>query len=142
MHPEGRPMTEVRSKRVTVAGLGRFGGGIAVSRWLVEQGATVLVTDRASAADLADSVKQLEGLPIELRLGEHRAEDFTRADLVVASPAVPPANEFLVAARQAGVPVTTEVRLFVERCPATIVGVTGTKGKSTTTALLGRMLAP
>jgi UDP-N-acetylmuramoylalanine--D-glutamate ligase len=127
-------------KRVTVAGLGHFGGNIAASRWLVEQGAHVTVTDMASAEKLADSVKQLEGLPITWRLGEHRKEDFTQADLVVASPAIPTSNSYLQAAAKAGVPVTTEIRLVVERCPATIVGVTGTKGKSTTTALLGEML--
>lgn len=134
-------MQPIRGKRVTVAGLGRFGGGIAVSRWLVEQGAAfVLVTDKASADSLANSVKQLDGLPIEFRLGDQREEDFARADLVVASPAIAPANELLRAAKSAGVPVTTEIRLFVERCPATVLAVTGTKGKSTTTAMLGRML--
>ena len=80
------PMTDVRNKRVTVAGLGRFGGGIAVTRWLVEQGAgRVLVTDKDAADKLADSVKKLDGLPVEFRLGEHREEDFTSADLVVTS---------------------------------------------------------
>lgn len=134
-------MTDVRNKRITVAGLGRFGGGIAVTRWLVEQGAaSVLVTDKDPAEKLADSVKQLDGLPVEFRLGEHRKEDFAKADLVVTSPALPPTNEYLQAAFDAGVPVTTEIRLFVERCPCTIAGVTGTKGKSTTATLLHRML--
>src|SRR6266571_3072226 len=96
-------MDDLRNKRVTVAGLGKFGGNIAAARWLVEQGARVLVTDRTSADKLADSVKQLEGLPIDWRLGEHREEDFTSADLVVASPAIPPMNRFLTAARNAGV---------------------------------------
>jgi UDP-N-acetylmuramoylalanine--D-glutamate ligase len=129
-----------RNQRITVVGLGRFGGGIEVSRWLATQAAKVLVTDRERAEKLDESVKKLEGLPIEFRLGEHRKEDFTSADLVVTSPAVPPHNEFLQAAREAGVPVTTEIRLFVERCPCPILGVTGTKGKSTTTAMLGEML--
>jgi len=133
-------MNDLRNQRVTVAGLGRFGGGIAVSKWLVDQGATVLVTDQADPEALKDSVAQLAGLPIAYRLGEHREEDFTDADLVVASPAIPPGHKFLQAARAAGVPVTTEIRLFIERCPARILGVTGTKGKSTTTAMLGEML--
>ena len=133
-------MMELKNKRVTVAGLGRFGGGIAVSQWLVQQGARVLVTDQAKAEVLEDSVKQLDGLPIDFRLGEHREEDFASADLVVASPAMPPATPFLKAARSRSIPVTTEIRLFVERCFARILGVTGTKGKSTTTALLGQML--
>lgn len=133
-------MQEVSGKRVTVAGLGRFGGQIAAARWLVQHGASVVVTDHASADKLADSVKQLEGLPIEFRLGGHREEDFTSADLIVASPAIPPDNKYLESGRAAGVPITTEIRLFIERCPAAILGVTGTKGKSTTTAMLGEIL--
>jgi len=133
-------VTEVRGKRVTVAGLGRFGGQVAAARWLVEQGAQVLVTDRTPAEKLADSVRQLQDLPITWRLGEHRREDFEQADLVVASPAIPLTNEYLLAARGANVEITAEIRLFVERCPAAIIGVTGTKGKSTTSTLLGRML--
>jgi UDP-N-acetylmuramoylalanine--D-glutamate ligase len=129
-------------KRITVAGLGRFGGGIAVTRWLCSQGAKVLVTDLDTAENLSRSTGQLDGLPVEYRLGEHRDEDFTRADMVVASPAIPLQNKYLQAARSAGKIVTTEIRLFIERCPATIIGVTGTKGKSTTTAMLGRMLEP
>ena len=136
----GVQVQQVRDKRVTVAGLGRFGGGIAVARWLVEQGARVLVTDREPADKLAESVAKLDGLPIEFRLGEEREADFAGADLVVASPAIPPSSPYLKAARDAGVIVTTEIKLFVERCPATIVGVTGTKGKSTTTAMLGEIL--
>jgi len=133
-------MESLAGKQVTVAGLGRFGGGIAVTRWLCSQGATVLVTDLAPADQLEDSLRQLEGLKVDFRLGEHREEDFSRADLVVASPAIPPQNRYVQAARSAGKPVTTEIRLFIERCPARIIGITGTKGKSTTTAMLGKML--
>ena len=134
-------MLDLANKRITVMGLGRFGGGIAVAKWLVEQGAKVLVTDKDPADKLADSVSQLTGLPIEFRLGGHREEDFRSADLIVASPAVPLNNPFLQAARAAGVPITTEMCLFVERCPARrMLGVTGTKGKSTTTTMLGSML--
>jgi UDP-N-acetylmuramoylalanine--D-glutamate ligase len=133
-------MEDLKSKRVTVAGLGTFGGNLAAARWLVEQGAKVLVTDKSRPEDLAESVAQLQGLPINFRLGEHRTEDFTSADLIVASPAIPPTNPYLAAAREAGVPIVTEIMLFIERCPGTVLGVTGTKGKSTTTAMLGRML--
>jgi UDP-N-acetylmuramoylalanine--D-glutamate ligase len=133
-------MEELKGKRITVAGLGRFGGGIEVARWLVSQGARILVTDKEPAEKLKDSVALLDGLPIEFRLGEHRIEDFTKAELLVTSPAIPPHNRFIKAAVDAGVPVTTEIRLFVERCPCPILGVTGTKGKSTTTAMLGELL--
>jgi len=134
-------MPPLANQRITVQGLGYFGGGIAVARWLVSQGAKVLVTDSAPASKLADSLAQLQGLPITYRLGEHREEDFTQTDLVVASPAVPLTNKYLAAARSAGVPITTEIRLFTERCPSNLtLGVTGTKGKSTTTAMLAAIL--
>ena len=134
-------MTEVRGKRVLVMGLGRFGGGIAVTRWLVGQGATVTVTDTQSGGDLAESVARLAGVDVTLKLGGHDAGDFKSADLVVASPAVPPSNEFLQVAKAAGVPVTTEICLLVERLPTKLTfGVTGTKGKSTTATLLAMML--
>src|SRR5882724_3139648 len=107
-------MFDLSNKRVTVMGLGRFGGGIAVAKWLVGQGAKVLVTDKDPADKLAESVNQLAGLPIEFRLGEHREDDFRSADLIVASPAVPLNNPYLQGARAAGVPITTEMRLFVE----------------------------
>jgi UDP-N-acetylmuramoylalanine--D-glutamate ligase len=149
-------MESMAGKRVTVFGLGRFGGGIGVARWLAGQGARVVVTDQQPAEKLADSVAALRDAPVgvqsigfhpfefhpfEFHLGQQRAEDFAKVDLVVASPAIPPTNPMLAIARDAGTPVTTEIRLFVERCPGTILGVTGTKGKSTTSAMLGRMLA-
>lgn len=130
-----------KNKRVVVMGLGHFGGGIAVSRWFAQQGARVLVTDKESPEKLAPAKAELADLPLEYRLGEHRTEDFTSADLVVASPAVKRDNPFLLAAQNAGVPVTTEIVLFLERCRAKILAVTGTKGKSTTTAMLGKIVA-
>ncbi|GIW75485.1 MAG: UDP-N-acetylmuramoylalanine--D-glutamate ligase [Phycisphaerae bacterium] len=137
-------MKDWKNKRVTVLGLGRFGGGIAVARWLCQQGAKVLVTDRDDAQKLSDSVRQLQGLPVEFRLGidQQCVHDFTDTDCVVTSPAVKPDHEFLLAARDRGVPVTTEIYLFVQRCPAPVIGVTGTKGKSTTSRLIAEMLQP
>src|SRR5438876_11368376 len=107
-------MQSLAGKRVTVAGLGRFGGGINVSKWLVEQGARVLVTDMAKPEALDEAVRELRGLPIEMVLGQHREADFQETDLVVASPAVPPRSRFLDLARAKGVPITTEIRLFIE----------------------------
>ncbi len=128
------------NKHVTVAGLGRFGGAIAAAQWLAQHGAKVLVTDKSPADKLAASIRQLDGYPIQFRLGEHRQSDFTDCDLVVASPAIPPTNEYLQAARSHKVPVTTEICLFLERCPLPVVAVSGTKGKSTTSTLLAKML--
>jgi len=132
---------DLKNRRVTVAGLGKFGGGIGVARWLVGRGARVLVTDKAPAEKLLESIHKLDGLPIEFVLGEHRAVDFTDTDLVVTSLAVPPSSEFLSMAQSKSVPITTEIALFVERCKSRIVGVTGTKGKSTTSKLIELMIA-
>jgi UDP-N-acetylmuramoylalanine--D-glutamate ligase len=131
---------ELGGKRVTVAGLGKFGGNIAAARWLVEHGAKVLVNDQLPREKLESSIAQLADLPIEWQLGEQRMKDFTETDLIVASPAIPPHHPLLLAAQKAGVAVTTEIVLFINGCPAKIVAVTGTKGKSTTTALLGEIL--
>ena len=68
-------------RQVTVVGLGRFGGGVGVTRWLCGLGADVTVSDAASADDLAEPLADLEGLPVTLHLGEHVESDFTEADL-------------------------------------------------------------
>jgi len=127
-------------KRVTVMGLGRFGGGVGVTRWLAAAGARVLVTDKAPAETLAASLELIADLGVARRLGGHEPRDFRETDLVVVNPAVPESSEFLKIAREAGVPMTTEVNLFVERCPARCIGVTGSVGKSTITAMIGHLL--
>ncbi len=126
-------------KRVTVLGLGGFGGGAAAARFLVAQGAQVTVTDMKSEADLAGSLRALADLPLRYVLGEHRREDVTGVDLVVKNPAIPPTSEWLAAAREAGVPITSELVLGLERLDVPYAMVTGSKGKSTTSALLGAM---
>src|SRR4051812_50159685 len=83
-------LQDVRNKRVVVAGLGHFGGNVAAARWLVGQGARVLVTDKAPADKLSDSLERLKDLPIEYRLGEHRGADFSSAGPGRAPPPPPP----------------------------------------------------
>src|SRR5690349_17778943 len=75
-------------KKVLVMGLGRFGGGVGVAKWLAREGAVVTVTDMGTAGELAESVKALEGLPIAFKLGAHDVADFLGAELVVINPAV------------------------------------------------------
>ncbi len=134
-------MPEFKDRRVTVMGLGRFGGGVGAVRFLVAQGAHVTVTDMFPAEELLESLGQIAGLPLKLRLGEHRVEDFREADMVVVSPAIPADNRFVQAARDAGVPVTSEMNLFWERNRGQVAAVTGSNGKSTTTALLHAILS-
>lgn len=121
-------------------GLGRFGGGVGVARWLARQGARVTVTDLAPPEKLQRSLSELDDLPVTLRLGGHERRDFTECDLVVASPAVPRESAFLAAARDAGVPLTTEICLFAQRCPAPCVGITGSVGKSTIASMTAHVL--
>lgn len=130
----------LKGRRVLVMGLGRFGGGVGVTRWLAAQGAYVTVTDQAEVDVLEESLREIADLDATLRLGGHNERDFRAAELVVVNPAVREESEYLAAAREAGVPVTTEINLFVERCPARIVGVTGSVGKSTVTAMIGHVL--
>ena len=142
--PERTPAREAewfRGKRVTVAGLGRFGGGVGVTRWLAGLGADVTVSDIASPADLADSLGALEGLDLALHLGGHEEADFLETDLLVVNPAIPRHSPLVAAADAAGVTRTTEMNLFLERCVGRVVGITGTIGKSTTTAMAGRIAA-
>jgi len=123
-------------------GLGRHGGGVAAARWLAQQGAVVTVTDTASAEDLQSSVAELSDEPItHWRLGGHNAADFDRAEIVVVNPAVRPGNALVSAALTHGAQVTTELELFLERFPGRAIGVTGSNGKSTTTAMIASILA-
>lgn len=133
-------LSTLAGRRVTVMGLGLFGGGATVARFLARRGARVTVTDLRREAELAPALRSLEGLPVRFVLGEHREEDFSGTELVVANPAVPPQSPFLSAARAHGVPVSSEIALFLELCPARIAAVTGTQGKSSTCNTLHQLL--
>jgi len=122
-------------------GLGHFGGGVAAARWLARCGAVVTVTDLADEHVLAEALAALEGEPIAAyHLGAHREEDFRQADLVVVNPAVRPGHVLLEIARHGGARLATEIELFLERCPARVIGVTGSNGKSTTAAMAAAIL--
>jgi len=125
---------------VTVLGLGLFGGGEGAARYLAERGARVTVTDLKTAEELAPTLERLKGLPIRYQFGAHGLDELTRADLVVANPAVPRGSELLRACRAEGVPLSSPMNLFLALCRAPIAAVTGSVGKSTTAAMLAAML--
>lgn len=133
-------MSELRGKRALVMGLGVHGGGLGVTRFLVEQGADVTVTDLRSAEQLAPTLAQLADLPVRYVLGEHHDDDFRNTDLVIRNPGVPRESRYLEIARAAGAVIEMEMTLFFRLCPGPIIGITGTKGKTTTTLLTGAML--
>ena len=133
---------DLRGKRVTLLGLGTRGGGLGVARYLVSEGAEVTVTDRQPPEALAAPLAALAGLPIRYTLGGNDERDFTPpgTDLVVRNPGVPRRAPLLELARAHGIPVEMEMSLFFRACPAPIVGVTGTKGKTTVSTLIGELL--
>jgi UDP-N-acetylmuramoylalanine--D-glutamate ligase len=125
----------VRGKRVVVVGAAR--SGIAAAELLVRRGAAVTLTD---LRDQIEEEDRLRTAGVALELGGHHASTLADADLVVLSPGVPAHLPALDAARRAGVPVTGELELASRWLRGRIVAITGTKGKSTTTTLTGRML--
>lgn len=141
---------------VTVMGLGRFrqGSGVGAAKWLMRHGAQIVITDLKTREELQESVEEISAWYEEYRtadrkrdiyqpvfvLGEHRAEDFMDVDLVMQNPDVQRSSPFLQVAREHGVPIESDMSLFFRHCPFPICAVTGTRGKSTTTTLIGNML--
>ena len=126
---------DVTGKRVTVAGAAR--SGIAAAELLARRGAQVTLSETRHEVPEAGV---LLPLGVRLELGGHETETFTEADLVVLSPGVPPETAVVQAARDRGVPVIAEIELAYRWLQGRVIAITGTKGKSTTTALTGRML--
>ena len=136
-------MIDLKDKRVLVMGLGLHGGGLGVTRWLLKQGARVTVTDLRTAEDLKPTLEQLQDVQVEFVLGEHRETDFENADLIVRNPGVPRELRYLEIAREQGIPIRMELGLFTELLPRgmeQVIGITGTKGKTTTTLMTGAIL--
>ena len=134
-----QPPDWYRNKKVTVVGLGAFGGGAGVTRFLYSLGARLTVTDIKPAAELAKETAALADREIRWVLGEHRDEDLLEADLVVLNPAIPRGAPLVERCRKAGVPLETEMNLFFKHCRGKICAITGSNGKTTTTSLVAEM---
>jgi UDP-N-acetylmuramoylalanine--D-glutamate ligase len=133
-------MINIRGKRVLVMGLGLHGSGIAAARYAAQHGAIVRVTDLRSAQILAPSIQALAGLPVEYVLGQHRDEDFLWAEIVIPVPGVKRNSPYLQIARKHGAAIEQEIALFFQECPGRIIGITGTRGKTTTATLVYEIL--
>jgi UDP-N-acetylmuramoylalanine--D-glutamate ligase len=136
-------MNEIKfkDKKITVMGLGLHGGGLAVAKFLAKRGAIVTVTDLKTAKQLAKSIKQLRSYKIKYVLGKHDLADFVNADMVIKNPGVHGRNKFLEAARKHKVKIETDLSLFFQLCPSNkTIGITGTKGKSTTASLVYQII--
>jgi UDP-N-acetylmuramoylalanine--D-glutamate ligase len=125
------PLSAFDGRKVTVMGLGLFGGGKGLTEFLCGVGAEVTVTDLRTEEALAPVLAELEELPVRWVLGEHREEDFTGADIVFANPAVPRDSRLLALARRRGIPLETEMNLFFKHCPASICAGAGSSRTST-----------
>jgi UDP-N-acetylmuramoylalanine--D-glutamate ligase len=124
---------------VVVIGLAR--SGIAAASFLARRGARVVAADAKGEAEVGEEARALRGKGVRLELGPHRRETLAGASMVVVSPGVPWELPELQAARAQGVPVIAEIELAFRHLQGRVAAITGTKGKSTTTAALGAMLA-
>ncbi len=134
-------LTDFKNKKVLIMGLGLHGGGVGTAAFFAKLGSRVVVTDLKSSRELAPSIAALKPFRnISYHLGRHRTRDFKTADYVIQGPGVPDNSRFLKIAKKAGVTILSDVEIFFLVCPAPIIGITGTKGKSTTASLLCELL--
>jgi len=133
----------LKDQHVVILGLGRQ--GLALARYLAEVGAEVTISDLQGEDALADQLEQLAGiesetsLSINYALGGHPIRLLDDADLLCLSGGVPLDIPIVEEARERGVPLSNDAQIFLDRCPAPVIGITGSAGKTTTTALVGEM---
>lgn len=135
--------------KVSIMGLGSYkqGSGISAAKFFIARGDEVLITDLKNEKDLAHQVAELKNFCKKNKksapkfvLGRHDEKDFADADLVMRNPGVPKDSPYLKIAREHGAEIETDISIFMKNCPAQIVGVTGTRGKSTTATLIYEIL--
>jgi len=131
-------LQEISDKKVVILGLARE--GMALARFLAQRGVQVTVSDCKGVDALQKAVAELADLPIRFALGGHPLELLNDADAVFVSPGVPLDIPFLLEARSRSIPLSSETRLFAQNCPAPVIGITGSNGKTTTVTLVGEML--
>ncbi|MHB8053958.1 MAG: UDP-N-acetylmuramoyl-L-alanine--D-glutamate ligase [Candidatus Aminicenantales bacterium] len=128
---------DLQGRNVLVVGLARTGE--ATAEFLLRRGARVTITESKSLEALGPKAAALVRRGVKLETGGHTLASFLEADLIIPSPGVPRLPEFAAAIAR-GIPVRSEIELAAQTLKGTIVGITGTNGKSTTTTLLHRIL--
>lgn len=130
-----------KGKKITLMGLGLLGRGVGDAEFLAECGADLIVTDLKKKEDLEESLSRLSDFKnITYVLGEHRLEDFKNRDLIIKAAGVPLDSSYIAEAKKNNIPVRMSADLFAELSGAPIVGITGTRGKSTVTHLIAHIL--
>lgn len=120
-----------KDKKILIVGLGLQGGGVGLAKFFVDLEAKVSVTDKKTEQQLLESVNRLKDHDIRFTLGQHKEADFMNADIIFKGPSVSWRLPQLVSAKKKGVPVEMESSFFMSLCPAPIIGITGTRGKTT-----------
>lgn len=133
---------QFKGKKITIMGLGILGRGLGYTKFLAECGADLIVTDLKKEGQLATSIKALSKFKnIKFVLGEHRLEDFRNRDMIVKAGGVPLDSVYIQEAKKKNIPIEMDVSLFIKSAPKIkVVGITGTRGKSMTTALIYHIL--
>jgi UDP-N-acetylmuramoylalanine--D-glutamate ligase len=134
-----RPGIELEGKRVLVAGLART--GLATARFCAARGARLTAIDDRGAEQFGDAVQKLRGLGCALAFGSDALTQFAAQDLIIPSPGVPSNHPGLMTARAARVPIWSEIELAWRFLRGGLIAITGSNGKTTTTSLLGHILA-
>ena len=130
-----------KNKKVTVLGLGLHGGGVGIVKFLANHGARVVVTDLKNKEQLQTSLEKLKGLKnVEYVLGQHRNEDFVKTDMVIKNPSAKWDSPHIKLALENKIPVEMDSSLFFRFCKNPIIGITGTKGKTTTSSIIFEIL--
>lgn len=132
-----------KNNKVLIFGLGLLGGGSSSAEFFAKNGAIVTVTDLKPEKELAPSLKKLKNYNIKYTLGRHEDKDFLKADLIIKNPAVPNDSPYLELAAKKKIPIETEASYFLKKYPypENIIGVTGTRGKTTTASLISAVLS-
>lgn len=133
---------QYKDKKVLIFGLGLNDGGLGMVDFFVEQGAKVTITDGKTEEQLATTIEKIneKGVPVTFHLGGHLESDFTENEIIIRNPAIKPDNAYLKIARDAGKTIEMEMSLFFKLAPCKLIGISGTKGKSTTTTMTYLML--
>lgn len=131
---------QFKGKKVLVVGLGLQAGGVGLVKFFSKLGAQMRVTDTKTEKQLSESLKKIKELRVELSLGRHKLEDFLWADVIFKGPSVQWKLSYLQKAMQREIPVEMEAVFFAEHCPCPIIGVSGTRGKSTTSSMIYQLM--
>lgn len=136
------------NKKVLVMGLGLHGGGVGTIKFVALAGAKVTVIDIRPKKILKSSFEILKKFqkkhnlrhPIQFIFGPHKKKYFLKNDIVIKGPGVPAESPWIVFAKKHKIPITNDINIFFQLCPGKIIGVTGTRGKSTTAYLIWKFL--